>query len=60
MKGRTLGIVLVVVGLILLALGLGADAIGIGEGTGIGWKQVSAAVLGAIIAFIGALQLRRS
>ena len=39
--------------------GLTADATGIGEGTGVGWKQITGAVIGVVIAAIGMIRLRR-
>ena len=59
MKDRALAIVLLLIGSALALLGLGADAFGIGEGTGIGWKQISAAIAGGAVALFGAIKLRR-
>ncbi len=56
---RPLSIGLVVLGLAVLVIFLGADALGIGEGTAIGWKQISGAVVGILIAGSGVLGLRR-
>jgi len=39
MSKRTIGVVLVILGVVLLIVSLTADVIGIGNGTGIGWKQ---------------------
>jgi hypothetical protein len=52
---RTLGIVMIVLGLALLVLSLAADALpGLGNGLGIGWKQILGAVVGALVAAGGA------
>jgi len=51
-------VILLVLGVLLFVVSLAADAVGIGEGTGIGWKQVTGAVVGAIIAAIGIYRLR--
>ncbi len=56
---RPLSIGLVVLGLVVLLVFLGADALGIGEGTAIGWKQISGAVVGLVIAASGVVGLRR-
>lgn len=56
---RPLSIGLVVLGLVVLVVFLGADALGIGEGTAIGWKQISGAVVGLVIAASGVFGLRR-
>lgn len=56
---RPLSLGLVALGLLVLVIFLGADALGIGEGTAIGWKQISGAVVGILIAGIGVLGLRR-
>jgi hypothetical protein len=58
MSKRTIGMGLVALGVILLIVSLAADSIGIGTGTGIGWKQIAGAVVGAIIAVYGFWSLR--
>ena len=52
-------VVLLVVGVLVLLVSLTADSLGVGEGTGIGWKQITGAVIGVVIAVIGVLQLRK-
>ena len=54
MSKRTLGIVLIVLGVLLVILSLSADALGIGNGAGIGWKQILGAVIGVLVAAGGA------
>lgn len=53
------GVVLLVVGVLVFLVCLAADSIGIGEGTGIGWKQITGAAAGVVIAAIGIVQLRK-
>ena len=52
-------VVLLVVGVLVLLVSLTADSLGVGEGTGIGWKQITGAVIGVVIAAIGMLQMRK-
>jgi len=52
-------VVLLIGGVVLFLVSLGADVIGIGEGTGVGWKQITGAAVGVIIAVIGMVRLRR-
>jgi len=56
---RTIGIALLVVGVIILAVALLADPIGIGEGNRLGSNQIMAAVVGAIVAIAGLVLMRR-
>ena len=49
---------LLVVGLVLVLLALTADAIGLGEGSRFGVKQISALVVGAVVAAAGAYTAR--
>ena len=55
-----LPIVLLVAGVLLFLVSLTADVTTIGEGTGIGWKQITGAVIGVVIAGIGIVRLRRN
>ena len=59
MGKRTLGLSLLVVGLVLVLLGLTADTIGLGEGSQFGYKQISSLVVGAVVAAVGAYIARR-
>ncbi len=56
---RALAVSLLVAGVLLFLISLTADATGIGEGTGVGWKQITGAVIGVVIAAIGMIRLRR-
>ena len=46
MNQRTIGIILLIIGLILAVLSLTADLIGLGEGGGLGYKQITGLVVG--------------
>jgi len=46
MNQRTIGIILLIIGLVLAALSLAADLIGLGEGGGFGYKQIAGLVVG--------------
>ena len=50
---KTVGIVLLVVGIIVLALSLLADSIGIGGSSGFGYKQIVGAVVGVVVVGAG-------
>lgn len=52
-------VILLIAGIVVLVVCLGADVVGIGEGTGIGWKQITGAVVGAIVAAVGVVQMRK-
>jgi hypothetical protein len=56
---KPLSVGLVALGLVILVIFIGADALGIGEGTAIGWKQITGAVVGILIAGAGLFGLRR-
>lgn len=53
MSRKTIGSVLVILGVVLVIVSLAADVIGIGNGTGIGWKQILGAVVGVLVAAVG-------
>jgi len=46
MNQRSIGIILLIIGLVLAALSLTADLIGLGEGSGFGYKQIAGLVVG--------------
>ncbi len=50
---RTIGIILLVVGIIIFVVSLAADLIGIGGVPGIGYKQIAGAVVGVVVAAVG-------
>jgi hypothetical protein len=57
---RTRGIALLVVGVLLVVISLSADFLGFGPSPGIGLKQGAGAVVGVVLAAIGAMQLRKA
>jgi hypothetical protein len=52
-NNKTIGIVLLVLGIVLLLLSLAADMVGIGGAPGLGYKQIAGIIIGAIVAVIG-------
>jgi len=50
---KTVGIVLLVVGIVVLLLSLGADVIGLGGWLGFGPRQIVGTVVGAIVTVVG-------
>jgi hypothetical protein len=55
MNRRTLGITLLVVGLVVFLVALGADLVGLGGAPSLGPTQVTAAIIGAAVAIAGVL-----
>ena len=53
MSKRTIGILLIALGVVIAVVSLAADVIGIGNQLGIGWKQLLGAVIGLIVVLIG-------
>jgi len=53
MSKRTIGFVLVFLGMVMLVVSLAADTLGIGNVPGFGWKQILGAVVGAVVALGG-------
>jgi hypothetical protein len=58
MSKRTIGIGLIVLGVIIAIVSLAADAIGLGKAPGLGWEQWTFACVGVIVALIGALVMK--
>lgn len=56
---RTIGLVLVIVGIVALIVSAAGDAIGLGGSPGFGYKQVVGTAVGAIVAIVGAILTRR-
>jgi len=52
-------VMILVAGVLLFLVSLTADTIGIGEGTGIGWKQITGALVGVVVAAVGMVQLKK-
>jgi hypothetical protein len=56
---KTLGIILLVVGIVLLVLSLTADMIGIGSTAGFGYKQIAGSIVGVVVAIVGYVLMSR-
>ncbi len=54
MTKRTIGIILIIVGVIGAAVSLAADPLGIGTYPGINWAQLLGAVVGIVVVMVGA------
>ena len=54
MSRNTQGYWAIGVGIVILIISLGADAMGFGNNLGLGWKQALGAVVGVIVAAVGA------
>lgn len=48
-----MGLILILFGGILMMVALSADATGLGTGAGVGWKQLTGAGFGILVAIIG-------
>ncbi len=58
-RKRTIGLILLIVGMVVLIISVAADAIGLGSDPGFGNQQTAGTALGAIAAIIGAILMRR-
>ena len=58
MSDKTVGVVLLVAGVLLFLVSAAADPLGIGGYPGIGMKQLAGIVVGVVIAALGMLKLR--
>lgn len=58
MNQKTLGVVLLVVGVLLVLVSAAADTLGIGGAPGFGWKQITGVVAGVVTAALGVSRLR--
>ena len=58
-NNKTIGTVLLIVGVIVLIVSLGADAIGLGGGARFGGQQILGAVVGVILLIAGFVYSRR-
>jgi putative Mn2+ efflux pump MntP len=58
MSKKTVGVALLVVGVLLFLVSAAADSLGIGGSPGIGMKQVAGIVGGVVLAAIGMVRLR--
>jgi len=53
MSKRTIGFLLIILGVVVLVVSLAADVIGIGGMPGFGWKQILGTVVGVLVALGG-------
>jgi hypothetical protein len=58
MSKRTIGVVLLVAGVLIFLISAAADPLGIGGAPGIGWKQILGMVVGVAVAAAGMTNLR--
>ena len=58
-KKETIGVVLLVAGVVVLIVSVAADAIGVGRFPGFGLRQGVGAAAGAIAVFVGVILRRR-
>ena len=56
---RAFAVSLLVIGVLMFLVSLTADTTGFGEGTGVGWKQITGAGIGMVMAAVGIVRLRR-
>ena len=52
---RTLGVILLAIGVMVLVLALSADVIGLGQTQAFGFKQIAGALAGVLVATIGSV-----
>jgi hypothetical protein len=50
---KTIGIALIIVGVVVLIVSLAADAIGLGGVPGFGYRQIIGTIVGIIVAVVG-------
>ena len=53
MSKKTIGFLLIILGVVVLVVSLTADVTGLGTGNGICWKQILGTVAGVIVALDG-------
>jgi hypothetical protein len=58
MSDKTVGVVLLVAGVLLFLVSAAADPLGIGGYPGIGMKQLAGIVVGVVLAALGMVRLR--
>ena len=59
MSSRSIGVLMLAVGVLLFLVALAADPLGIGPSPGIGLKQIAGAIVGVCLAAAGVVRLRR-
>ena len=58
MSKRSLGVTALVLGVLVFLLALTGDTLGLGSSPGLGWIQITGAVVGVALAVYGIVQLR--
>ncbi len=58
-RKRTIGLALLIGGIVFLIISVAADAIGLGRDPGFGSQQTAGTAVGAIVAIVGAVLMRR-
>jgi uncharacterized membrane protein len=58
MKSKGVAVALLTVGVLLFLVALGADRLGLGASPGLGWRQITGAVVGVVVAALGIVRLR--
>ena len=58
MSNKTVGVALLVAGVLLFLISATADQLGIGGAPGIGWKQLTGMAVGVVVAALGMVRLR--
>ena len=59
MQKKTLGLIIIIIGIIIFLISLLADTLGIGGYPGIGTKQTIGIIIGLVICIIGLLLSRK-
>ena len=59
MGQRRVGLTLFLLGLVVVLIGLLGDPLGLGRAPGLGWKQLTAAVIGGLVAIAGGYLVSR-
>jgi len=58
MQGRTVGAVVLVVGVLMFLVAAAADSLGLGGAPGFGWKQIVGVAAGVVVAAVGLVRMR--
>jgi hypothetical protein len=59
MTKRQVSLILLVLGIVILLVAVTADLTGLGGQTGFGWKQITATVLGIVVAIAGGILYKK-
>jgi len=60
MGAKQNNVIILVCGVLLFLVSLTADTIGLGGAPGLGWKQITGAVIGVVLAGVGIVRLRKA